>query len=139
MERGFHLKANANDCGRRQRTARGDHSSAAAEFRRSGTGDGVDPRHGLQRFVDFAPALVATLGLPFRSRGSAVLADGSEIEFDIHTATVIWDGTPRNILVEAADTDPLLGMALLYGYDIRIRAIDGGRVTLRSMTPDDDD
>ncbi len=93
---------------------------------------------GFSGSLTMPPVVIAELHLPFRSRGSAVLADGSEIDFDIHTATVIWDGTPRNILVEAADTDPLLGMALLYGHDIRIRALDGGRVTIGPTTPEDD-
>jgi hypothetical protein len=45
----------------------------------------------------------------------------------------VWDGHPRTILVEAADTDPLIGMSLLYGYDLHIQAIDGGNVTLQRL------
>ncbi|MGH7966405.1 MAG: hypothetical protein ACRERD_32030, partial [Candidatus Binatia bacterium] len=52
-------------------------------------------------------------GLPWRTRGTVILANGSEDQFDIYAAIIRWDGTPRNILVEAADTDPLVGMALL--------------------------
>ena len=94
---------------------------------------------GFSGSLTLPPTVIAALDLPFRSRGSAVLADGSEIEFDIRTATVIWDGTPRNILVEAADTDPLLGMAMLYGHDIYIRAVDGGGVMIHPTIPDVDD
>lgn len=78
---------------------------------------------------------IAALGLPFRSRGSATLADGSEIQFDIYAAVVLWDGTPRSILVEAADTDPLLGMSLLYGHRINVEAVDGGSVTIEKLMP----
>ena len=77
--------------------------------------------------------VIDTLGLAFRSRGSAELADGSEIQFDIFAATVLWDGSPRSILVEAAETDSLLGMSLLYGHEIRIRAVDGGLVTVERL------
>ena len=80
------------------------------------------------------PSVITTLGLPFRSRGRAVLADGSETEFDIHAATIVWDAVPRNILVEAADTDPLVGMGLLYGHEIHIQAVDGGPVTIQRLT-----
>ncbi len=81
-------------------------------------------------------ALISLLGLPFRSRGSATLADGSETQFDIFAATVIWDGVPRGILVEAAETEPLLGMSLLYGFNINIQAIDGSRVTVKRLGED---
>ena len=77
--------------------------------------------------------IITALGLPFRSRGSAILADGSETKFDIYAATVIWDGEQRRILIEAADTDPLVGMGLLYGFNINIQAIDGGSVRIERI------
>ena len=52
---------------------------------------------------------------------------------DIYAGTVIWDGTPRNTLVEAADTDPLVGMALLHGHDVHIQAIEGGSVVIERL------
>ena len=88
---------------------------------------------GFSGSLTLPAALISSLGLPFRSRGSAVIADGSEIEFDIFAATVIWDGVPRGVLVEAAETEPLLGMRLLYGFNINIQAIDGGRVTVKRL------
>lgn len=89
---------------------------------------------GFSGSLTLPPSLILSLGLPFRSRGSALLADGSLAQFDIYAATLIWDGIPRNILVEAADTDPLLGMGLLYGCNINIRAVDGGTVTIERLT-----
>lgn len=88
---------------------------------------------GFSGSLTLPPSLIAALGLPFRSRGSAVLAAGSEAQFDIYAATVVWDGTSRHILVEAADTDPLIGMRLLYGFNINIQAVDGGKVTLERL------
>lgn len=78
-------------------------------------------------------SFIDALGLPWRTRGSAILANGSEDQFDIYAATVLWDGTPRNILVEAADTDPLVGMGLLSGYDIHIQVAEGGSVIIRAL------
>jgi clan AA aspartic protease len=89
---------------------------------------------GFSGSMTLPPSVIAALGLPFRSRGRAILADGSTTEFDIHAATIVWDGEPRNILVEAADTDPLIGMGLLYGHDIHIQAVDGGPVTIERLT-----
>ncbi len=72
--------------------------------------------------------LITGLGLPWLSRANAVLASGTVEQFDIYAATVLWDGTARSILVQAIDTAPLLGMALLKGYDLRARVIGGGGV-----------
>lgn len=72
------------------------------------------------------PPTIATLGLPWHTRALVILANGSEDLCDIYSAVVRWDGKPRNILVEAADTDPLVGMALLAGHDLRIQVVEGG-------------
>ena len=50
--------------------------------------------------------LIQMLGFPLRRRGRALLADGSESVFDTYEATVLWDGQPRRISVDAVDTDP---------------------------------
>ena len=33
----------------------------------------------------------------------------------------------------AIGNEPLIGMSLLYGYDLRIQAIEGGTVTIESL------
>ena len=88
---------------------------------------------GFSGSLTLPQSLITTLGLPFRSRGSAILADGSETEFDIYVATIVWDGEQRHVLIEAADTDPLVGMGLLYGFNINIQAIDGGSVKIERL------
>ena len=88
---------------------------------------------GFSGSLTLPQSIITALGLPFRSRGSAILADGSKAEFDIYAATVIWDGEQRRVLVEAADTDPLVGMGLLYGFNINIQAIDGGSVKIERL------
>ena len=88
---------------------------------------------GFNGSLTLSPAVVAGLGLRWRTRGLVMLANGTEDHCDIDAATVIWDGTPRNILVEAADTDPLVGMALLYGHDVHIQAVEGGSVLIERL------
>lgn len=58
------------------------------------------------------------------------LADGSEQECDVYAATVIWDGQPRRVPVDAAETDPLVGMPLLNGSDLYMQVRAGGRVAI---------
>ncbi len=88
---------------------------------------------GFTGSLTLPPSLIASLGLPWRSRSSAILASGSVEQFDIFVATVIWDGAPRSILVQAIDNVPLLGMALLVGYDLRVRVTVGGSVQIEAM------
>jgi predicted aspartyl protease len=65
--------------------------------------------------------------------GRGTLGDGSEVTFEVYAATVIWDGEYLDIPVNEAETDPLVGMNLLYGYDIQIQAVEGGRVTIKAL------
>jgi clan AA aspartic protease len=79
------------------------------------------------------PSLIASLGLPWRSRSSAILANGRLEEIDIHAGTIIWDGVSRPILIQALDNVPLLGMALLLGHDLRARVTVGGIVQIEAV------
>jgi clan AA aspartic protease len=76
---------------------------------------------------------IALLGLPWRSSGDVVLANGQVEAVDVHAATVMWDGVPRNVLVHAMDGAPLLGTTLLLGHDLRIRMVPGGRVEIEPV------
>ena len=88
---------------------------------------------GFDGALTLPPALITTLGLPWRRRGRALLADGTDTLFDIYEALVVWDGTPRRIAVDAADTDPLIGMSLLYGYELTIQTVEGGSVMIQAL------
>jgi clan AA aspartic protease len=88
---------------------------------------------GFNGSLTLPSALVSMLALPFRRRGRAQLADGSSSLFDIFEATVVWDGQPRRVSVDAVETDPLVGMGLLYGYELMVQAIDGGSVSIQAL------
>lgn len=88
---------------------------------------------GFSGFLTLPSPLIAALDLPFRRRGRAILADGSETLFDIHEATVIGDGQARSIFVDAAETIPLVGMALLEGHELTIRVADEGGVFISTF------
>jgi predicted aspartyl protease len=77
--------------------------------------------------------VVSALNLPFRGRGSVLLGDGSESEFDIHEATVAWAGERRLTAIDVAETDPLLGIGLLLGNELTIQVTAGGVVALRRL------
>lgn len=37
------------------------------------------------------------------------------------------------MMVDAVESDPLLGMSLLHGYDLCIRNVDGGEVSIQRI------
>ncbi|NOT54433.1 MAG: clan AA aspartic protease [Deltaproteobacteria bacterium] len=85
---------------------------------------------GFDGFLTLPPSLIDTFALPWRRRGRAVLADGSESLFDVYEATVMWDGNLRRVTVDSVDVAPLIGMALLDGYEMTIQAVRGGNVVI---------
>ena len=62
-----------------------------------------------------------------------VLGDGCTQRFDVYSARIIWDGKFRTIKVNEADTDSLVGLGLLYGYQMCIQVTDGGSFEIRSL------
>ena len=85
---------------------------------------------GFNGFLTLPPALITALGLQWLCRQQGQLADGSVLAFDVYVATVDWEGQPWAVEVEAADAQPLLGMALLQGSELRMLVLSGGPVTI---------
>jgi clan AA aspartic protease len=88
---------------------------------------------GFSGFLTLPPDLVESLGLRFLKRGQAVLGDGSTVIFNTYEATILWDGQSRRISVDAAETDPLLGMGLLSGCELTIEVVEGGDTLIRPL------
>jgi clan AA aspartic protease len=85
---------------------------------------------GFNGFLTLPPTLIAVLGLPWLCRQQGQLADGSVQAFDVFVATVEWNGQPRSAEVEAIDAQPLIGMALMRGSELRIKVTPGGSITI---------
>jgi clan AA aspartic protease len=88
---------------------------------------------GFNGFLTLPPALVTGLGLPWLCRQQGELADGSVQAFDVYVAMVDWDAQPRVVEVEAALAQPLLGMALMRGSELRIQVVAGGTVSIAGL------
>ncbi len=88
---------------------------------------------GFTGFMTLPPSLVAQLGLVFMGTSEATLADGNEVTFDAYEATVLWEGQPRDILIDEADTTPLVGMLLLDRHNLNIDVENGGRVLIEAI------
>jgi clan AA aspartic protease len=88
---------------------------------------------GFNGFLTLPTSVFSAPGLPFLCRQQGQLADGTLHVFDVHVATVEWDGTPRTIEVEAVDAQPLVGMSLLEGFDLQIRVRPGGAAGITAI------
>jgi clan AA aspartic protease len=88
---------------------------------------------GYNGYLTLTPALVANLRLTWLDRGSGTLADDSEIAFDIYVAHVVWNDKPREIPVDVTESTPLIGMALMEGYELKAQIRSGGKVTLKPL------
>jgi clan AA aspartic protease len=88
---------------------------------------------GFTGSLTLLPSLIASLGLPWYSTGTAVLANGQIVQFDLYPATVVWDGVAQPIFLQSSDSAPLLGLRLLYGHDLRARIEPGGRVEIEAI------
>ncbi len=85
---------------------------------------------GFTGSLTLPPALIVDLELTWFTQQEGFLGDGSRRTFDVYRGTVIWDGQLRVIEINASDTAPLVGMALLEGFELRVQAYEGGSVAI---------
>ena len=88
---------------------------------------------GFTGFLSLPIAIITELDLSWNYRDRGTLGDGSETLFDIYDAMVIWNGQYREIEVNRAETDPLIGMSLFRSYRLQINTIPGGLVTISTL------
>lgn len=88
---------------------------------------------GFTGFLSLSSKIIADLELPWSYRERATLGDDSETLFDIHNASIIWDGKFRGIEINSADTEPLLGMSMLRGYRLQVDNIPGRLVVIEAL------
>ncbi|NJM74935.1 MAG: clan AA aspartic protease [Acaryochloridaceae cyanobacterium RU_4_10] len=89
---------------------------------------------GFTSFLSLPSSMIESLELPWSCLDFGTLGDGSEAVFEMYTASVIWDGQIQIVDVAASEAEPLVGMSLLYGYDLRIQAIEGGIVSVQALS-----
>jgi clan AA aspartic protease len=79
------------------------------------------------------PEIVEELKLPLRGAVEAILADGSVETLPVYRVRLLWHGKEHDIRAYAASGDPLAGMALLAGSELRIEAAPGGAVVVEEL------
>jgi clan AA aspartic protease len=88
---------------------------------------------GFNGWLSLSPDLIAQLNLNWKRRGRAILGDGSECVFDVYEAVIVWDGDLLTIPVDEADSEPLVGMSLMEGYQLTVQVFEGGSVELSKV------
>jgi clan AA aspartic protease len=63
----------------------------------------------------------------------ATLADGSQVLFSVHLATIVWDNIEKIVPILASGNKPLLGTAMMQGYHLEINFEDNGLVSLERI------
>jgi clan AA aspartic protease len=89
---------------------------------------------GFTGFLTLPVSVLVDLKLRAYRREEGILGDGSTCIFDVYRGLVIWDGELRRIDINESDTEPLVGMSLLYGYRMQLDAIEGGTVTIQALS-----
>ena len=88
---------------------------------------------GFSGYLTLPSAVVEALDLEQLGQGEALVGDGTIQVFDLYEAILIWDDDEVVVEVATAETEPLMGMSLIYGHDLRIEAIEGGAVTIEKL------
>jgi clan AA aspartic protease len=85
---------------------------------------------GFTEYLTLPSTLINGLGLPYQYSLSLAQADGVSIWVRVYHVVVLWDGQERAVPAHSIDSDPLVGMSLLYGSRLLLDAVDGGQVTI---------
>lgn len=62
-----------------------------------------------------------------------MLGDGTTALFDSYIARVVWGRQVRRLVIDASESEPLLGTALLDGHQLTIQVVEAGEVTIREL------
>lgn len=90
---------------------------------------------GFTGFLTLRPSVIVQLGLPFITNQPAVLANGTVSSYDVHVGRVVWDSQERTIPIYSMDSEPLVGMALLWNSRLTMEIVPNGTVSIISLEP----
>jgi clan AA aspartic protease len=88
---------------------------------------------GYTGWLTLPPTVIAALNLRWQTFGRGILADGSVNAFDVYHAKVVWDGRIRSVFVDEFDSTPLVGLAMMRGYEYRMQVRARGKVTIKRL------
>ncbi|MCG9890550.1 MAG: clan AA aspartic protease [Thermosynechococcaceae cyanobacterium MS004] len=88
---------------------------------------------GYTGFLTLPSTVIEALALTWYMQQEGVLGDGSLCIFNVYEALVIWDGQLKSVEINESETEPLVGMGLLEGYELKIEGVAGGLVSIAAL------
>ena len=88
---------------------------------------------GYNGFLTLPLGIIVLLELPWTDLHRVTLADGSSQMCDVYEGRIVWENQTRLIEIETAETQPLIGMELLEGYELHIEVVEGGAVAIERL------
>lgn len=88
---------------------------------------------GFNDYLVLPTDIITRLGLEYIGPTKAELGNGNVVTFECYRVNVDWNGRQLNVIAIKTDGGPLVGMALMRGYELNVRVIDGGQVTIRPL------
>ena len=88
---------------------------------------------GYTGWLTLPPTTIAALNLRWRTFGRGILAEGSVSAFDVYQANVVWDDRVRSVFVDEFAATPLVGMAMMRGYEYKMQVRARGKVTIKRL------
>ena len=85
-------------------------------------------------YLTLSAESIRELGLIQRGEQAAELASGAVGHFAVYAGMTLWNGEGRLTPILESDSEPLLGMAMLWGNRLIVDAEDGGDVIIEALS-----
>jgi clan AA aspartic protease len=88
---------------------------------------------GFTDYLTLPQADIARLQLPLLDVVEGQLADGRIVHMEAYLGSVLWHGEPREIVILASDSAPLIGMSLLRGSHVSMEVKAEGNLSIEPL------
>jgi clan AA aspartic protease len=88
---------------------------------------------GFQGELKLPPDLLRQIGAPKVGVQPMRFANGAIRQCDVHAVEIEWDGERRVTEAVSIEDEPLLGNALMEGYQLTVEMQEGGEVIIEAM------
>lgn len=61
------------------------------------------------------------------------LGDGNTVEMNSYAVEVNWLGSVRHVVVLESESEPLLGISMLWDHRVSFEAVNGGKVSVATL------
>ena len=88
---------------------------------------------GFTGYLTLPPDRISQIDLPKLGESQVVLADGVQNRIEAYAGLVSWLGENRRVPIIELDSEPLLGMAFVWGNRLTVEGWEGGIVVIENV------